>query len=58
MKWIVMAMGLILGPGVLANEFAESERLKRWSSSWVLDAQISQVWLYRQLLDEIGRAHV
>ena len=51
MKWIVMAMGLIVTSVATANEFADSQRLKRWSSAWVLDAQISQVWLDRQLLD-------
>lgn len=51
MKWIVMAMGLIATSVATANEFADSQRLKRWSSAWVLDAQISQAWLDRQLLD-------
>ena len=51
MKWIVMAMGLIVTSVATANEFADSQRLKRWSSAWVLDAQISQAWLDRQLLD-------
>lgn len=51
MKWIALALSLCIAMPSVANDFSDSTRLKRWTSAWVLDGQISQEWLDRQLID-------